>query len=187
MRHAAAEYVRGTDVFAPFDGLPDENGLLDALRRYDVKRDEAKLIAAQTCEAVRQRQLTIPSLFESASAAHPAQAASGDRATHSSPPSQDESLPVDSNIIVVGLPNSRYNGSRGVVVETPSDLAEGGRVCVRIGDDTLSLKRANVVLARQRPPQPPRSSGQSKKKKKAKHATASEAADFFSGKVRDAK
>ena len=42
------------------------------------------------------------------------------------------------------------------------------------------------------PPQPPQSSGQSKKKKKkkkeevAKPATASYAADFFSGKVRDA-
>ena len=54
----------------------------------------------------------------------------------------------------------------------------------------LTLKRANVVLARPRPPQPPQSSGQSKKKKKkkkaAKPATASDAADFFSGKVRDA-
>lgn len=50
-----------------------------------------------------------------------------------------------------------------------------------------TLKRANVVLAR--PPQPPQSSRQpkKKKKKKAKPATASEAADFFSGKVRDAK
>ena len=73
-------------------------------------------------------------------------------------------------------------------METPSDLAERGRVCVRVGGDTLTLKRANVVLAR--PPQPPRSSRQpkkKKKKKKAKPATASEAADFFSGKVRDAK
>ena len=60
---------------------------------------------------------------------------------------------------------------------------------MRVGDDTLSLKRANVVLAR--PPQPPQSSRQpkkkKKKKKKTKYATASEAADFFSGKVRDAK
>ena len=173
-------------MFAPFDGLPDENGLLDALRRYDVKRDEAKLIAAQTCEAVRQRQLTIPSLFESASAAHPAQAASGDRATHSSPPSQDKSLRVDAHVKVVGLPESEYNECHGVVVETPPDLAERGRVCVRVRGLTLTLKHANVVLALPRPPQPPRSSGQSKKKKKAKHATASEAADFFSGKVRDA-
>ena len=175
-------------MFAPFDGLPDENGLLDALRRYDVKRDEAKLIAAQTCEAVRQRQLTIPSLFESASAAHP-QAVSGDRATHSSPPSQEASLRVDAHVKVVGLPESEYNECHGVVVETPPDLAERGRVCVRVGGDTLTLKRANVVLAR--PPQPPRSSRQpkkkKKKKKKAKPATASEAADFFSGKVRDAK
>ena len=183
-RHAAAEYVRGTDVFAPFDGLPDENGLLDALRRYDVKRGEAKLIAARTCEAVRQRQLTIPSLFESASAAHP-QAASGDRATHSSPPSQDESLRVDAHIEVVGLPE--YNRWHGVVLE----LVPRERVRVRVRGLELTLKRANVVLARPRPPQPPQSAGQSKKKKKKKKkvkpATASEAADFFSGKVRDAK
>ena len=58
---------------------------------------------------------------------------------------------------------------------------------MRVGGDTLTLKRANVVLAR--PPQPPRSSRQpkKKKKKKAKPLTASEAADFFSGKVSDAK
>ena len=191
-RLAAADYVGGKDVFAPFDGPPDKEGLENALLRYGVKRELAERIAAQTCEAVLRkpppRQVTIQSAFKSASAAHPKQAASSDRATHSSPPSQDESLPVDSNIIVVGLPNSRYNGSRGVVVETPSDLAERGRVCVRVGGDTLTLKRANVVLAR--PPQPPRSSRQPKKKKKKKKAkplTASEAADFFSGKVRDAK
>jgi len=172
------------DMFTRFNDPPDENGLLDALRRYDVKRDEAKLIAARTCEAVRQRQLTIPSLFESASAAHPKQAAFGDRATHSSPPSQDESLRVDARIEVVGLPE--YTGWRGVVLE----LVARERVRVRVRSLEMTLKRANVVLARPRPPQPPQSSGQSKKKKKkkkaAKPATASDAADFFSGKVRDA-
>ena len=77
-------------------------------------------------------------------------------------------------------------GLRGVVLE----LVARERVRVRVRSLEMTLKRANVVLARPRPPQPPQSSGQSKKKKKkkkaAKPATASDAADFFSGKVRDA-
>ena len=103
------------------------------------------------------------------------------------PITPEERKRVDAHVKVVGLPESEYNECHGVVVETPPDLAERGRVCVRVGGDTLTLKRANVVLAR--PPQPPQSSRQpkKKKKKKTKYATASEAADFFSGKVRDAK
>ena len=96
----------------------------------------------------------------------------------------DESLRVDAHIEVVGLPE--YNRWHGVVLE----LVPRERVRVRVRGLELTLKRANVVLARPRPPQPPQSSGQSKKKKKkkkaAKPATASDAADFFSGKVRDA-
>jgi len=127
-RLAAAEYVKATDVFAPFNDPPDEDRLRRALVRYDVEKDKAKLIAARTCEAVLRKpppcQQTMQSAFAFASSSV-------------AEPTADAPPPV-----------------------RPPTLA---------------------------PPQPPRSSGQSKKKKKkAKPATASDAADFFSGKVRDA-
>ena len=76
-RLAAAEYVGGKHVFAPFDGPPDKEGLENALVNYGVIPEKAELIAAQTCEAVLRKpppcQQTIPSAFAfgSASVAEP--------------------------------------------------------------------------------------------------------------------
>lgn len=172
------------------------------------------------------------------------------------PPAREEPLAVGAAVELVGpwassASRAAYDGRRGVVAATPADIVDRGRVLVVVGDQTLSLKRKNVVAARPAsppriaapatptptqpstaapplsaappptpppppaPPTPTKSAALAKflaggrdrttpdkkkraakalsspppkksKKKKAEPATASLAADFFSGKVRDA-
>ena len=54
------------------------------------------------------------------------------------------SLPVGTAVKLQGLANADYNGKKGIIAVTASDLAERGRVAVIVDGKTLSFKRANV-------------------------------------------
>ena len=54
------------------------------------------------------------------------------------------SLPVGTAVKLQGLTNAEYNGKKGIIAVTASDLAERGRVAVIVDGKTLSFKRANV-------------------------------------------
>ena len=54
------------------------------------------------------------------------------------------SLPVGTAVKLQGLANADYNGKKGIIAVTASDLAERGRVAVIVDGKTLSFKRAKV-------------------------------------------